>query len=414
MEPKTCKIYDSIKNKKDICIIMPTFNQYEQTKKNIELLKEQTLVPDIIIVDNNSSDWTFTKLQEEFDDIILIKSKDNYWGSGWFYIWQKYAYEQWYEWLILNDNDAYPVDENLIENLFKNSKINLSAQPFNILMQNKFNKNHIFTFHYNIYHKSIIDKIWFVDYRYFIYFDDVDYLYNSKKYLSYKKIENKYQHLNKNFQFPKMFYFLFRNFLFFRYKNFSFINFYFHSIITYYWLKYLKFNNLHNYCKFAKKWWEDFFNFNFELSNVKEILNKQADLDFRINKISITEFKKKCNDKWYIYSIQNVLNWHDLYKYFDILPSENVFSPRKEVFYKNIVTTYFNNVYRLFLLFFSKDVIFIKDINFKSNEIEYFKINNNRIKSVLFFILSFPFIALYLFLKGIVFNFKYGKLCNNQ
>lgn len=132
-EPKIKKIIDNCKhNRRNICIILPTFNQYNETKKNIELLKKQTLVPDIIIVDNNSNDNTFEKLSEEYNDIILIKSAWNYWGAWGFYLWQKYAYEQWYEWIILNDNDAYPVDNNLIENLLKYSTKEISAQPMNI------------------------------------------------------------------------------------------------------------------------------------------------------------------------------------------------------------------------------------------------------------------------------------------
>jgi len=55
--PTISKIVDNLTNKrKNICIVMPTYNQYNETKKNIDILKKQTLVPDIIIVDNNSSD----------------------------------------------------------------------------------------------------------------------------------------------------------------------------------------------------------------------------------------------------------------------------------------------------------------------------------------------------------------------
>lgn len=209
-EPEILKIREA-KKKSDICIVIPTFNQYETTKSTILKLKEQTINFDIVVVDNASTDNTFEKLKSDFSDITLISSKENYGGAGGLYLGQKYAYENGYEYIILSDNDAIPIDEDLIEEIVKNSDEYFMVSPFN-QAENMKQDNDIYTFHYGCYHRNIVKKIGYVDWKMFIYGDDVEYWLRLEKYgIKRKKIYKKYWHPMKYHYSVNRVYFDIRN-----------------------------------------------------------------------------------------------------------------------------------------------------------------------------------------------------------
>jgi len=227
-EPKIKEIFDpyelnelSNKEKKEVAIVIPTYNQYKETKKLISLLKKQTLMPSIIVVDNNSDDNTFEKLKKDFSDIILIKAKDNYGSSGGQYLGQKYAYEKGYKYIILSDNDAYPVDNDLIEYLINEKKKYKSA----VVPKNKYylymsDLTHSYQFHYLTIDRNIIQNVGFVDYKWFLKLDDFDYTYRIFKKFGYIKIINKYYiHPLKTFTNILPFYYFVKNGTYFGLKN---------------------------------------------------------------------------------------------------------------------------------------------------------------------------------------------------
>jgi GT2 family glycosyltransferase len=158
--------------KSNICLVIPTFNQYNITKDTINKLKEQTIEFDIVIVDNASNDNTYENFIKEFSDITLLLATENYGGAGGLFLGEKYAYDKQYEYIILSDNDAIPIDNDLIESIVDLSDKNTIVDFINDA--DEYNPS-LKIFHYGCYHREIITKIGFIDYKLFIYGDDVEY-----------------------------------------------------------------------------------------------------------------------------------------------------------------------------------------------------------------------------------------------
>lgn len=344
-EPKIIQIIDNCKDKrKNICIVMPTFNQYSEIKKNIDLIKKQTLVPDIVIIDNNSIDKTFDKISEEYNDIILIKLAWNYWWAGWFYLWQKYAYENWYDWIILNDNDAYPVDNNLIENLLKNSSKNQFVFWKNNVWE--FKKMWV-VFHYWLLHRDIISKIWFVDFKLFLYWEDEDYLLKlNKSNVKLINLNVKYYHPFKLYISPIWCYFYVRNLLYLTKKGNIMYKFVRRLFLSFYLLFWKIYENDTTY-KVAIKAVEDYKNNIFiDFVHLQDFINKLPKKD--INTFNLEDLNKNKKNIFYFKKDEKLI------KYW--------FSKNKYFFTKNLIT------YSYIKSFFWKKIYFLT--NYDLNNIE--------------------------------------------
>jgi rhamnopyranosyl-N-acetylglucosaminyl-diphospho-decaprenol beta-1,3/1,4-galactofuranosyltransferase len=197
--------------KSNVAVVIPTFNQKDAILKNIGLLKKQTIVFDIIIVDNNSTDGTSAAINEIFPDIMVLGAKNNFGGAGGYYIGARYAFEKGYDWIIMSDNDAYPASANLIEELVKNASDKIVTQPFN-----KYGKEHndtILSLHYGCYSRKIIEKIGLPLFDFFLFGDDEEYSRRLKKAgFKINKLEHVfYFHEMKRTFAPARFYFFHRN-----------------------------------------------------------------------------------------------------------------------------------------------------------------------------------------------------------
>lgn len=199
--------------KNEIAIIIPTFNQKEIVLETVKLLKEQTAVPDIIVVDNNSDDFTAEEIRKNHPDIIVLKARGNFGSSGGQYIGARYAYEKGYDWIVLSDNDAHPVSPNLIDELVRNASENIVTQPFN-----RYGKEHnstIFSLHYGCYSRSVFENVGFPLFDFFLFGDDEEYSRRLRKAgIKIKKLEDVfYFHPMKRTFAPARFYFFHRNIL---------------------------------------------------------------------------------------------------------------------------------------------------------------------------------------------------------
>jgi len=189
--PEIKEITEYDKNS-DICIVIPTYNQFEITKNTIIELLKQSIKFDIVIIDNASTDNSYVKFKKFFKEVNLILCKKNYGGSGALFIGQKYAFERGYQYIILSDNDAIPIDSDLIEEIVKNSDKNHIVDFINSADSNE---PDIRIFHYGCFHRDIISKVGYVDWRFFIYGDDIEYALRLKKFnIKRKKIYKRYWH----------------------------------------------------------------------------------------------------------------------------------------------------------------------------------------------------------------------------
>lgn len=214
------RLYKSPK-RKSICIVIPTYNQYHVTTKTIKLLKEQTIVPDIIVIDNASTDGTFEKITKRFPDVTIIELKDNYGSSGAQYIGAIYALSQRYDYIILSDNDAQPVDRTLVENLLKNAtKEKAVIVPTNVFGGNlvEFSKKRVkiatSPLHYLCIPRGILENCGLPIFNLFLKADDYELTTRiSKKGYKIIRINSRYSHPIKVTPSPLANYYLLRNYI---------------------------------------------------------------------------------------------------------------------------------------------------------------------------------------------------------
>lgn len=113
-------------NTERVATVTVTYNRKELLIKNIKAIMEQTYeIDSIIIVDNNSTDGTKEKVEEEFnknEKINYIFLNENIGGAGGFYTGCKYAFENGYDWVILMDDDGRPQNIYTIEKLMEEVK----------------------------------------------------------------------------------------------------------------------------------------------------------------------------------------------------------------------------------------------------------------------------------------------------
>ena len=102
---------ETFTEKKTIAAVVVTFNRLELLKDAIKALRIQTLRPEIIIVNNGSTDGT-TEYLATVDDIRVI-NQANVGGAGGFYTGMKYACEKGFDYVWVMDDDVIPASDAL-------------------------------------------------------------------------------------------------------------------------------------------------------------------------------------------------------------------------------------------------------------------------------------------------------------
>ena len=94
--------------------IVVTYNRKELLLENIEaLLNQKPIRPDVLVIDNNSTDGTAEAISSYMDRIIYFNTGENLGGAGGFHCGIKKAVEMGYEFLWIMDDDCIPYDNAL-------------------------------------------------------------------------------------------------------------------------------------------------------------------------------------------------------------------------------------------------------------------------------------------------------------
>ena len=104
--------------KTKVAVILINYNGIEDTVECIDSVKKSNEPADIIVVDNSSRENQADKLQQTYDDIVVLKSIKNCGFSGGNNIGIKYALEKGYMYIVLLNNDTI-IAENMIEFLMR-------------------------------------------------------------------------------------------------------------------------------------------------------------------------------------------------------------------------------------------------------------------------------------------------------
>lgn len=205
--------------KKELAVVVVTYNRLEWLKQNLDSLKSQTKkINKIFIVDNYSTDGTVEFLKElkiENIELECIYLDKNIGGAGGFYTGLKIASEQNYEWISLMDDDCI-LDKDCYKILFNRlldkkdayipTKYSFEKQN-EIIGEKKLNRLEnqdeyiVENAPFNAFTISneLVKKIGLPEKEYFIYGDDDEYCYRIRKNSGKIKIikNTKLYHPNK-------------------------------------------------------------------------------------------------------------------------------------------------------------------------------------------------------------------------
>lgn len=235
-----------------LSIITLNYNSSENTIKLLESLKNQTDKDfNVIVVDNNSHDIEKLMNYETAEaNIIYIKNDHNLGFSGGNNMGIKKALQNGADWVFLLNNDTMP-ESHLIEHLRADLEgrggiIGLALDEGNrtafagLVQWLKPTLSHITTLNvvmtksvdklYSIggamlIHKSVFDKIGFLDENYFLYFEDADFCQRARKagipvsFLPKIIISHSVSASTKKLGSPMLLRYHYRNALYFNLKN---------------------------------------------------------------------------------------------------------------------------------------------------------------------------------------------------
>jgi len=387
------KIKNEIPKKHSTCILVLCFNEIENVKKIALYLSKKINLLDVCFIDNDSSDGTFDFLKNNYGNIFnIIQTKENLGGAGGFCIGQEWIIERDYEYCILTEADAYPLDDDLIEFLlkYKNEKCIIKANYFE-------QKLPAFTFHFTLYPVEIFKKSGVVNKNLFFRAEDWEYGQRMEKILKreYKiKIVKKfYSHpiIKKGFKITAN-YFHFRNGLLVvaKYPQKNAILDVTKNFLLYSLYSFFSFFNDGNKIILKQFYFAFLDFFKTDLSKNKEMLEKFKNEELKPKeKIDFLEddlqsfFNKYKNFKIISPLIKKTLRFH--WRFND------------PIFSFNCMASKFSSSNRSFVFLFKK-IIFVEEIDFLNKKIYYFEYKNKKLlKSWLSFLFSlFLSILLYL------------------
>lgn len=187
---------------KIICVIV-TYNRKDLLKISLDsVINEWLKKENIILIDNNSTDWTNELIKNEYlDKLQYILLDENIWWAWWFSYGLELAYNQWWDYFLLFDDDVEMISwaiNNYVKYIKKWDIIvwrkknidwsdfefwhNISINNWNLKKISKYDRNlfierdfiemNAVTFEWVFFSRKVIEKIWFPEKDFFIQWDD--------------------------------------------------------------------------------------------------------------------------------------------------------------------------------------------------------------------------------------------------
>jgi GT2 family glycosyltransferase len=90
-----------------VAVVIVTYNSAQQIRTCLDAIRRSTLVPSIVVVDNDSQDDTLDVLRSSYQEVVILRSPGNIgFGQG-CNLGMKYALETGVEWILQLNDDAY-------------------------------------------------------------------------------------------------------------------------------------------------------------------------------------------------------------------------------------------------------------------------------------------------------------------
>jgi hypothetical protein len=152
-------------------IVFVTFNLINEAKLILDYLKTQSSSFDILVVDNHSNNNSWNELVSYCQNINLIRTYDNLGSGGGNAIALEWALQRDYDYVLVTEDDASPVQKMLVDEMFNKSDENYITKIKYI------NENcSSFSFHFTVYPSKLLNFIGVPDPSFFMIQDDLEYL----------------------------------------------------------------------------------------------------------------------------------------------------------------------------------------------------------------------------------------------
>lgn len=104
-----------------LLVVIVTYNAMQWAERCFDSLRKSTIVPDIFVVDNGSTDGTQAYIHEHYPEVMFQRSKENLGFGQANNIGLQYAIDNDYDYIYLLNQDAW-VMPNTFEKLIETSK----------------------------------------------------------------------------------------------------------------------------------------------------------------------------------------------------------------------------------------------------------------------------------------------------
>jgi hypothetical protein len=374
---------NKVPKKNDTIVIVLCYNQIENVRKLCDFFISQPV--DVLFIDNSSNDGTYDFLIKNYkDNFNIIRTKENLGGAGGFALGIEYILSLGYEYCILTEEDALPLDEDIIENLLKYKDQNVEVLTTNYELGKA-----AFTFHFHLYPTWIFKEVGVPDYRLFFRADDREFRKRIEHNIKLKKIR-----LNKYYSHPiiKQGFGILANY--FKFRN---------SLIVY--KKYPRKNKYVDiFLILLKNIWYSFFSIFFDRNFCPFIQIKDAIIDilldnfpqnyYTINKEKIRKYKncklKPNQFKIETNTIDEFLKKYEKYRLISPILKESRIGKNFEK--SNTLSFFVSDKYinnSRVIAFFAKKILFVEEIDFLKNTVKFISYDNNRLKTIPLLVISF-------------------------
>ncbi|MFC2023149.1 glycosyltransferase family 2 protein [Chloroflexota bacterium] len=90
-----------------VSVVIVTYNSAQRIRACLDAVRRSTLVPRVVVVDNDSQDDTLDILRSSYQEVVILRSPDNKgFGQG-CNLGMKYALETGAEWILQLNDDAF-------------------------------------------------------------------------------------------------------------------------------------------------------------------------------------------------------------------------------------------------------------------------------------------------------------------
>lgn len=127
-----------------IIAVVVTFNRLDLLKRNIDCLRNNKPITQIVVINNGSTDGTAQWISQQND--LTVITQENVGGSGGFYTGIDFAYNNGADWIWCMDDDVFP-RADCLENLLKYADYN----KIGILAPRRLQEGKIFTHDFQAY-----------------------------------------------------------------------------------------------------------------------------------------------------------------------------------------------------------------------------------------------------------------------